>query len=156
MNCNRKQVCHYSDRKICETMTLIHNIVSNFFFQPPRYEEFSSNNFKILYCPNITSQWSSASAVVRSRHVLENEKILGSSPIETNHFFFQWSVILCNVTLYLQQPGIIKMFLLCNIPGKVLFFWYKQDIMRVNCMQNITKYCILLRNVASVLKRDSL
>jgi hypothetical protein len=53
---------------------------------------------------------------------------------------------------YLQQPGIIKMFLLCNIPGKVpLFFLYKQDIMRVNCMQNITKYYILLRNVASVL-----
>jgi hypothetical protein len=54
---------------------------------------------------------------------------------------------------YLQQPGIIKMFLLCNIPGKVpLFFLYKQDIMRVNCMQNITKYYTLLRNVASVLK----
>jgi hypothetical protein len=54
---------------------------------------------------------------------------------------------------YLQQPGIIKMFLLCNIPGKVLlFFLYKQDIMRVNCKQNLTKYYILLRNVASVLK----
>jgi hypothetical protein len=53
---------------------------------------------------------------------------------------------------YLQQPGIIKMFFLCNIPGKVpLFFLYKQDIMQVNCMQNITKYYILLRNVASVL-----
>jgi hypothetical protein len=39
----------------------------------------------------------------------------------------------------LQQPGIIKMFLLCNIPDKVpLFFLYKQDIMQVNCMQNIT------------------
>ena len=55
--------------------------------------------------------------------------------------------------LYLQQPGIIKMFLLCNIPGKVLlFFLNKQDIMRVNCMQNVTKNYILLRNVACVLK----
>jgi hypothetical protein len=46
------------------------------------------------------------------------------------------------------------MFLLGNITGKVpLFFLYKQDIMRVNCMQNITKYYILLRNVASVLKK---
>ena len=54
---------------------------------------------------------------------------------------------------YLQQPGIIKMFLLCNIPGKVLlFFLNKQDIMRVNCMQNVTKNYILLRNVAYVLK----
>jgi hypothetical protein len=45
------------------------------------------------------------------------------------------------------------MFLLCNIPGKVpLFLLYKQDIMQVNCMQNITKYYILLRNVVSVLK----
>ena len=51
---------------------------------------------------------------------------------------------------YLQRPGVIKMFLLCNIPGKVpLFFLYKQDIMQVNCMQNI----ILLRNVASVLNQ---
>jgi hypothetical protein len=56
---------------------------------------------------------------------------------------------------YLQQPGIIEMFLLCNIPGKVpLFFLYKQDVMRVNCLQNIKKYYILLRNVASVLKND--
>ena len=32
--------------------------------------------------------------------------------------------------LYLQQPGIMKMFLLCNIPGKVLlFFLNKHDIM---------------------------
>jgi hypothetical protein len=55
---------------------------------------------------------------------------------------------------YLQQSGIIKMFLICNISGKVpLFFLYKQDIMQVNCMQNITKYYILLRNVASVLNR---
>ena len=31
---------------------------------------------------------------------------------------------------YLQQQGIIKMLLLCNIPSKVpLFFLYKQDIM---------------------------
>ena len=45
------------------------------------------------------------------------------------------------------------MFLLCNIPGKVLlFFLNKQDIMRVNCMQNVTKNYILLRNVACVLK----
>jgi hypothetical protein len=54
---------------------------------------------------------------------------------------------------YLQQPGIIKMFLLCNIPGKVpLFFLYKQDIIPVNGMQNITKYNKLWRNIASVLK----
>ena len=50
------------------------------------------------------------------------------------------------------------MFLFCNIPGKVpVFLLYKQDIMRVhvNCMQNnITKYYILLRNVASVLKNE--
>jgi hypothetical protein len=54
---------------------------------------------------------------------------------------------------YLQQPGIIQMFLLCNIPGKVpLLFLYKQDAMGVNCMQNITKYYILFRNVAFVLQ----
>jgi hypothetical protein len=66
--------------------------------------------------------------------VLENEKILGSNP----------KILFFNEALYyviLQQPGIIKMFLLCNIPGKVpLFFLYKQDIMRVNCMQNIIYY----------------
>jgi hypothetical protein len=54
---------------------------------------------------------------------------------------------------YLQQPGIIKIILICNIPGKVpLFFLDKQEIMKVNYMQNITKYHILLRNVASALK----
>jgi hypothetical protein len=56
---------------------------------------------------------------------------------------------------YLQQPGIIKMFLLCNIPGKVpLFFLYKQD----NASKLYAKYdkilyiIVILRNVASVLK----
>jgi hypothetical protein len=58
----------------------------------------------------------------------------------------------CNI-LYLQQPEIIKMFLLKNIPGKVhIFFMYKQDIKQVNCMQNVTKYYILLRNVVSAVK----
>jgi hypothetical protein len=53
---------------------------------------------------------------------------------------------------YLQQPGIIKMFFLNNIPGKLpLFFLYKQDMMRVNFMQNVKKYYVLLRNVVSVL-----
>jgi hypothetical protein len=47
------------------------------------------------------------------------------------------------------------MFLLGNIPGKVpQFFLYTQDIMQVNCTQNITKYYILLRNVARVLKKS--
>jgi hypothetical protein len=114
------------------------HIFSNLFFQPPRYEEFSSNNFKILYCPNITAQCSTASVIVRSRHLLVNEKILGSNPIITKDLFFNNYVML---HFYLQQPGIIKMFLLCNIPSKVpLFFLYKQDIMRVNCMQNIIYY----------------
>ena len=56
------------------------------------------------------------------------------------------------ISLCLQQPGIIKMLLPCNIPGKVLlFFLNKQDKMRVNCMQNVMKNYILLRNVAYVL-----
>jgi hypothetical protein len=81
-----------------------------------------------------------------------NDKILGSNSIETIALF-SLKRLLCNVTLLFQQPGIIKMFLLGNIPGKVhIFFLYKQDIMQVNCMQNITKYYISLRNVASVLK----
>jgi hypothetical protein len=68
-------------------------------------------------------------------------------------FFFNKALYYVMLHFYLQQPGIIKLFLLCNIPGKVpLFFLYKQDIIRLNCIQNITKYYILLRNVASVLK----
>ena len=71
------------------------------------------------------------------RHLTAHGKILGSNPIEVLYYVM--------LHIYLQQPGIIKMFLLCNIHGKVpLFFLYKQDIMRVNCMQNITKYYILL------------
>jgi hypothetical protein len=82
-----------------------------------------------------------------------NEKILGWNLIIPTDLFFNKALYYVMLHFYLQQPGIKKMFLLCNIPGKVpLFFLYKQDIMRVNCMQNITKYDILLRNVASVLK----
>jgi hypothetical protein len=58
----------------------VHNIFSNLFFHPPRYEEFFSNNFKILYCPNITPQLLTASPVLWSRHLTMNDKILGSSP----------------------------------------------------------------------------
>jgi hypothetical protein len=82
-----------------------------------------------------------------------DEKFLGSNPIVPTDLFFNKVLYYVMLHFYLQQPGIIKMFLLCNIPGKVhQFFLYKQDIMQVNCMQNITKYYILLRNVASVLK----
>jgi hypothetical protein len=42
----------------------VHNIISNLFFQPPRYEEFSSNNSQILYCPNITPLFATASLLV--------------------------------------------------------------------------------------------
>jgi hypothetical protein len=127
----------------------VHNIFSNLFFQPPRYEEFSSNNFKILYCLNIPAYRSTTSVVVRSRHLLLNEKSTGFQSHRNQRSFFNKALYYVMLHFYLQQSGIIKTFLLCNIPGKVpLFFLY----MRVNCMQNITKYYILLRNVASVLK----
>jgi hypothetical protein len=88
---------------------------------------------------------------VSSREV-KTEKTLGSNPIVSEDLFFNKALYYVKLHFSLQQPGIIKVFLLCNIPGKVpLFFLYKQNIMRVNCMQNITKYYILLRNVASVL-----
>jgi hypothetical protein len=95
-----------------------------------------------------------ASLVMWSRHLTMYGKILGSNPIETSiDLFFNKVFYYVMLHFYLQQPGIIKMFLLYNISGKVpLFFLYKQDIMQVNCMQNITKYYILLRNVAYVLK----
>jgi hypothetical protein len=82
-----------------------------------------------------------------------NAEILSLKSIDTRYiYFFNKALYYVLLHFYLQQPGIIKMFLLCNIPGKVLlFFLYKQDIMQVNCMQNVTKYYILLRNVASVL-----
>jgi hypothetical protein len=68
-------------------------------------------------------------------------------------FFFNEELCYVILRVYLKQTGIIKIFLLYNVPGKVpIFCWYKQDIMRVNCMQNVTKYYILLRNVAYVLK----
>ena len=60
---------------------------SNLFFQPSRYEEFSSNNFKILYSPNITTRFSTASLGVWLRHLTAHGKILGSNPIETTDFF---------------------------------------------------------------------
>jgi hypothetical protein len=66
----------------------------------------------------------------------------------------QWSFFMksCTMQFYVFICN-IKIFLLYNVPGKVpIFFWYKEDIMRVNCMQNVTKYYILLRNVANVLK----
>jgi hypothetical protein len=66
----------------------VHNIFSNLFFHPPRYEDFSSNNFKILYCPNITPQLLTASPVVWSNHLTMNDKILGSNPIETTSLLF--------------------------------------------------------------------
>jgi hypothetical protein len=101
-------------------------------------------------------RYSTASLIVWSRHLILKEKILGSNPIETTGFYFLIKrSIHVFLHFYLPQPGIIKIFLLCNIPGKVpQFFLYKQDIKRVNCMQNVTKYMyyILLRNVASVLK----
>jgi hypothetical protein len=65
----------------------VHKIFSNLFFQPPRYEEFSSNNFKILYSLNITTKFSTASLVVWSRHLTTHGKILGSNPIESTDFF---------------------------------------------------------------------
>jgi hypothetical protein len=80
-------------------------------------------------------------------------KDLGFESHRIQSFFLNKAVYCVMLHFYLQHPGIIKMFLLCNIPGKVpLFFLYKQYIMRINCMQNITKYYVLLRNDASVLK----
>jgi hypothetical protein len=41
----------------------VSNIFSNLFFQSPRDEEFFRNDFKILYCPNITVQFSTVMTV---------------------------------------------------------------------------------------------
>jgi hypothetical protein len=155
-------ITYKSTRNCLKGTRHVHNIFSNLFFQPPRYEEFSSNNFKILYCPNITTMVSTASLVVWSRHlaVNHNEKILGSNPTVYTDLFFNkalYHVYYVMLHFYLQQPGIIKMFLLCNIPGKVpQFFLYKQDIMRVNCMQNFTKYYwrTLRLSLIGVLQRE--
>jgi hypothetical protein len=115
----------------------VHNIFSNLYFQPPRYEEFSSN---------IMPEFSTASLVVWSRYLTVYGKFPGSNLIETTDLFINKALYNVMLHFYLQQPGIIKMFLLCNIPGKVLlFFLYKQDIMRVNCMQNIIYYWGTLR-----------
>ena len=89
---------------------------------------------------------------VRIRHLTVLLEIIGSNPMEAMDPFSKKALHNAILHLYLQQPGIIKMFLLCNIPGNVLiFFLNKQDIMRVNSMQNVTKNYILLRNVAYVL-----
>jgi hypothetical protein len=83
--------------------------------------------------------------------------MLGSIPVAASDLFFNEELYYAILHFYLQQPGIIKIFLLYIVPGKVpIFFWYKQDIMRVNCMQNVTKYYILLRNVAYILNSKSL
>jgi hypothetical protein len=48
---------------------------------------------------------------------------------------------------YLQQPGIIKMFLLCNIPGNLVQTRYNPS----KLYAKHHKYYISLRNLASVL-----
>ena len=95
---------------------------------------------------------SSSTIVVWIRRLTLNGEIVGSIPTILLYIFSKKALCYAILHLYLQQPGIMKMFLLCNIPGKVpLFFLNKQDIMSVNCMQNVTKNYILLRNVAYVL-----
>ena len=98
-------------------------------------------------------QFSTSELAVWLRRLTVTMEVVGSNPMESDQLFLSNKALYYAILhLYLQQPGIIKMFLLCNIPGKVLlFFLNKQDIMRVNCMQNVTKNYILLRNVACVL-----
>jgi hypothetical protein len=80
---------------------------------------------------------------------------MGSIPKVRTDPFSKKALYYAILHRYLQQPGIIKMFLLYNILGKVpLFFLNKQDVMQVNCMQNVTKNYILLKNVAYVLERN--
>jgi hypothetical protein len=66
-------------------------------------------------------------------------KILGSTPIGTTDFFFHYKALYyVMVHFYLQQPGIIRMFLLCNIPGKVPLFSFVQT--RYNASNLYAKY----------------
>jgi hypothetical protein len=121
----------------------IYIIFFNLFFQSPPYENFTLSEY---YTYNFFT-----SRVVMSSDYQRRDSGFHS---QWHHWsFFYTASYYVVLHFYLQQPGIIKIFLLYNIPGKVpLFFWNKQDIMRVNCTQNVTKYYILLRNVAHVLK----
>ena len=119
----------------------VHNIFSNLFFQSPRYEEFFRNNSKIYTVRMLPLKYSSSSTiVVWIRRLTLNGEIVGSIPTILLYIFSKKALCYAILHLYLQQPGIMKIFLLCNIPGKVLlFFLNKHDIMWVNCMQNVTK-----------------
>jgi hypothetical protein len=51
---------------------------------------------------------------------------MGSIPSENNDLFFNIALYCAILHFYFQQPGIIEMFILYNIPGKApLFFLYK-------------------------------
>jgi hypothetical protein len=75
---------------------------------------------------------------VWSRHLTVYEGIRGSNPIGTTYLFFNKALYYVMLHFYLQQPGIIKMFLLCNIPGKVPQFFFVQT--RYNESKLYAKY----------------
>jgi hypothetical protein len=110
------------------------NIFSNLFFQSPRYEEFFRNNFKILYCPNITPHYSTASLAVWLWHLTINERFGVRLPVKSLTFFnkalntMQFQIFICN-NQELSKCSHSKIYLV-----KYLIFVEQTNIMRVNCV----------------------
>jgi hypothetical protein len=103
-----------------------------FFFQSPLYEEFFRNiisKFYTVWILPFSFNCFTSRVVMISDYQRQNS---GFDSQWNQWSFFNKALYYAMLHFYLQQPGIIKMFLLYNIPGKApLFFLYKQNIMQV-------------------------
>jgi hypothetical protein len=130
-------------RQVCNIFSI--------FPQSFRYEEFLINNFKILYCPNITHLFSKFCGY---DNWPAKVKFWDRSPVQLMTLFsiymLRYPTQLYTVcTLFATKCEDYSIIYLV----KYLCFACANniiDLVQVNWMQNVTKY-VLLRNLASVL-----
>jgi hypothetical protein len=88
------------------------------------HSEIISKFYTSEYYPSIFNCFTSHVAIKSDYQRLDSQSDYWS--------FFNKALYWAMLHLYLQQPGIIKMFLLCNIPGKVPLFFLQLAVTKVD------------------------